>query len=87
MSYQQGLEKKFPKGLRIFGPKENAPKFVKGQLIITLNDLIQYCKDNPELLTEYQGQKQLRLQILEKKDKTGLNLVIDTYKPKSDVPF
>lgn len=80
-------QSKFPKGLRIFGPKENAPDFVKGQLIITLNDLIQYCKENPDLLTDYQGNKQLRLQILEKKDKTGLNLVVDTYKPKSDVPF
>ena len=78
---------KFPKGLRIFGPKENAPDFVKGQLIITLNELIQYCKENSDLLTDYKGEKQLRLQILEKKDKSGLNLVVDTYKPKSDVPF
>lgn len=78
---------KFPKGISIFGPKPNAPEFVKGQVIITLNDLIQFCKDNPDLLTEYKGNKQLKLQILEKKDKTGLNLVVDTYKPKEDVPF
>ncbi len=25
---------KFPQGVRVFAPKENAPSFVKGQLII-----------------------------------------------------
>ena len=85
--YKQYMSQKFPKGIRIFGPKPSAPSFVKGQIIITLNELNEFCKANTDLLSEYQGQKQLKLSILEKKDGSGLNVVIDTYKPKEDVPF
>lgn len=81
------MSQKFPKGIRIFGPKPTAPSFVKGQIIITLDELNQFCNENKDLLSEYQGQSQLKLSILEKKDGSGLNVVIDTYKPKSDVPF
>ena len=44
----------------------NAPEFVKATLIVSLNELVQFCKDNEKLLTEYKGQKlgEHRLDIL-----------------------
>lgn len=72
-------EKKiYPKGLRTFKPHENAPDFVKGSLIITLNDLIEFCKDNPDLLTEYNGKKQLKCKMLD--GKYGISIEVDTWK-------
>ena len=77
----------FPKGIRIFSPKPTAPPFIKGQIIITPKELFDWLKANPDLLTDYKDTKQLKLTIMEKKDGTGLNVVVDTYKPKEDVPF
>jgi hypothetical protein len=78
-------EKIYPKGLITFKPHENAPDFVKGKLIITLKDLIQFCKDNPSLLKEYKGKKQLPLVMTE--GKFGISFEVDTWKPekKQDV--
>ena len=83
---QKQLDKKFPQGIRVFAPRENAPSFVKGQIIITPNDLFQWLKDNPDLLTDYQGNKQLKISILERKHGGGWNTVVDTYKPQSNGP-
>lgn len=83
-------ERKYAEGIRIFPPIKNAPSFVKGSIIITLNELVKFCKDNPDLLSEYKGEKQLKLQLAERKDGKGLNLSIDTYKKeevKDDLPF
>jgi hypothetical protein len=77
----------YPKGIRLFGPKPTAPAFIKGQIIINPNELFEWLKANPDLLTNYKETKQLKLTIMEKKDGTGLNVVVDTYKPKEDVPF
>ena len=74
----------YPKGVRVFGPKENAPSFVKGQIIITPSELFDWLKANADLLNDYKGIKQLRLTLLERKDGTGLNVSVDTYKPKND---
>ena len=72
-------EKVYPKGLRTFAPREGAPDFVLGTLIITPRDLIEFIKERPDLLTEYNGQKQLRCNMLNG-DK-GLYLQVDTWKP------
>ena len=72
----------YPKGLRTFPPREKAPDFVKGSLIITPRELVDFIKDNPHLLTEYNGNKQLRCNILEG-DK-GLYFTVDTYKPDAN---
>ena len=69
----------YVKGVRIFTPHEKAPDFVKGSVIITPNELFQFLKEQEENFTEYNGQKQLRCQLLEG-DK-GLYLSVDTYKP------
>ncbi len=74
----------YPKGIRVFGPKENAPSFIKGQIIITHSELFDWLKANPDLLNDYKGTKQLRLTLMERKDGTGLNVSVDTYKPKND---
>lgn len=76
-----------PDGIITFQPHEKAPDFVKGSMVITLNKLVAFCKNNPDLLTEYKGEKQLKLQILD--GKYGLNLVVDTYKKgdKDSEPF
>ena len=79
---QKQLDKKFPKGVRVFAPRESAPTFVKGQIIISPNELFEWLKANPDLLTEYQGNKQLKLSILERKDGGGWNVIVDTYKPQ-----
>jgi hypothetical protein len=81
----------YPKGVRVFGPKENAPSFIKGQIIITPSELFDWLKANRDLLNDYKGIKQLRLTLMERKDGTGLNVSVDTYKPKNepdkDLPF
>jgi hypothetical protein len=85
----------FPKGIRLFDPNPKAPSFVKGTIVITIPELLAYVNENPQLLSDYQGKAQLRLQLLEKKQ-GGLNLTVDTFKPNpangvkeplSDLPF
>jgi hypothetical protein len=83
-----------PEGLRFFNKKDNQPDFVIGSLVVTMNDLFEFCKKNPELVTEYQSKKQLRLQIL-KSQKGNLYAKVDTWKPtqagadepKESLPF
>ena len=70
----------YAKGIRIFPKNENAPDFVKGTMIISLNELVKFCKDNPQLLTEYKGVKQLKCQLLD--GKNGLYATVDTFKPE-----
>lgn len=70
-----------PEGLRFFPKHANAPDFVVGTLIITPNDLFAWLKSKPELLTEYDGKKQLKLQLLN--SKAGkLYAAVDTFKPE-----
>lgn len=88
-----------PEGIRFFNKHEKAPDFVKGVIVITPNDLFTFCKENPQLMTEYDGKKQIRIQLLE--SKAGkLYGAVDTYKkeeakaapaatkqPEDDLPF
>jgi hypothetical protein len=60
-------EQKFIDGLKAFKPKQ---EFIKCELVITLNDLVKFCKDHPEYLTEYNGQKQIKVQVKESKNGT-----------------
>ena len=69
----------YPKGIRIFPKHQNAPDFVKGTVIITMNELFKFCKENESLLTEYNGNKQLKCQLLD--GNNGLYMAVDTYKP------
>ena len=73
-------QKVYPKGLRTFNKNVNAPEFVLGTLIITPKEFGQWLTDNSNYLTDYDGTKQLKLQIL-KGDK-GIYFVVDTFVPK-----
>ena len=76
------METKYPKGIIIFEPNENAPDFVKGSVVITPNDLIEYLKTIEEHATKYKGKTQFRFDLLE--GNKGLYLKHDTFKPKKD---
>jgi len=72
----------YVKGLRVFPPHESAPDFVKGTLLITVKDLIDFANENAEYLRDYNGAKQLPCQILSGDD-GRLSITLDTWKPKS----
>ena len=67
-------------GIRIFPPREGAPEFVKGNVIVTPNELIKFLKEQEEHASEYNGEKQFRMQLLE--GRSGLYLSLDTFKPQ-----
>lgn len=73
-------EEKLLEGVRFFDKKENQPDFVIGAGVITLDDIFAFSKSNPELITEYQGKKQIKFQML--RSKAGnLYAKVDTWKP------
>jgi len=69
------------KGIRLFTPKPSQPEFVLASGVITLNELVTFAKENPQLLTEYNGEKQLRIQLLKSKDGKPY-MIVDTWKPE-----
>lgn len=78
-------EQILPKGVCMFNKNDKAPDFVIVSMVITMNDLFTFCKDNPGLLTEYNGQKQLRLQVLKSKE-GNMYCAVDTYKKDDTAP-
>lgn len=68
------------KGIRLFKKKDNQPEFVIAGGAITLNELVQFAKDNPNLVTEYNGQKQIKIQVLRSKDGNPY-IAVDTFVP------
>jgi hypothetical protein len=87
-----------PEGIRFFPKHQNAPDFVLGTMVLSLNELFAWAKAHPELQTEYNGAKQIKLQLLNSKQ-GKLYAAVDTYKPSggqaaakteeqpSDLPF
>lgn len=75
-------DKIFLDGLRFWKKRDNAPEWVEGSLVITPDDINAWVKAHPELLTDYQGKKQIRLQITKGKE-GGLVFAVDTWKPDS----
>ncbi len=78
-------EQVFPGGVRLFNPHPSAPDFVKGTMVITINELVKFCKENEQYLTDYNGQKQLRLQQLQSSN-GNLYAVVDTYRKEDAKP-
>jgi hypothetical protein len=72
-------EKKFVDGLRTFAPRGNAPEYVLGSLIITIDDFQNWVNTHPELLGEYQGKKQLSLDITTNKSDGRVNFAVNEY--------
>ena len=73
------------KGIRLFKKKDTQPDFVLATGVITLNELVQFGKDNPQLLTEYNGQKQIKIQLLKSKDGNPY-ISVDTWKRDDNTP-
>ena len=67
-----------PGGIRFFDKHQNAPDFVLASLVITPSELFDFLKNNPTLMADYQGKKQLKLQILRSKE-GKIYSVVDTY--------
>ena len=61
-------EANFPEGIVVFSPREGTPDFVKADLIITVKKFVDWVKENPEVVSEYKGNKQVRLQINESQE-------------------
>ena len=68
------------KGIRLFKKKDTQPDFVLATGVITLNELFTFAKENPTLQTEYQGNKQIKIQILKSKEGNPY-ISVDTWKP------
>lgn len=69
----------FPEGLIVFSPHKKAPDFVKATIILTPRKLVEWLKENEDLLEESKYGKQLRMTL--KESKGGLlYLQVDTYK-------
>ena len=86
-------DKIFPKGITAFAPRDNAPDFVLGTVIITPEDFITWMKENSQYLSDYNGKAQLRLNLTKSKDGRP-SMAVDTWKPNNepaaeaeDLPF
>ena len=69
----------YAQGLRFFNPRETAPEFVKGEVIVNLKEFFDFVSTQKEHYTEYQGNKQLKLNMLS--GKQGMYFTVDTFKP------
>ena len=73
----------FIEGVRLFELSKNAPDFVIARGVITPNELVAFLKNNPKFLTEYEGAKQVKFQILTPKEGGAPYMSLDTFKPNS----
>ncbi len=78
-------DQKLLDGVRLFRKKDTAPDFVLASGVITPNKLYEFCKANPELMSEYNGEKQIRIQVLKSKDGNPY-IAVDSWKPESKLP-
>ncbi len=74
-------EKNYINGLRGFAPRQNAPDFVLGSMIITVEDLAKWIKANEAEATEYNGKRQFKCNVLRAKN-GGITFELDTWKPQ-----
>ena len=54
----------FPEGIRLFNPRQGQPDFVLGEMVISIDQFKKYFDNHPEYVSKYQGQDQMRFQIL-----------------------
>jgi hypothetical protein len=73
-------DNKLLEGIRLFKKKDSQPDFVLATGVITPNALVAFLKANPDLLSEYNGEKQVRIQVLKSKDGNPY-VAVDTWKP------
>lgn len=71
--------KVYPKGIVTFKKHEKAPEFVKGSMMINIDEFMDYVNgEGEQYLSEYKGKRQLKCKLLEWEGK--INVEIDTYK-------
>ena len=71
----------FVDGLNVFTPNENAPEWIKADMVINPTQLVKWLEQNDQYLREGKRGLELRLQI--KKSAQGkLYAAVDTYQPK-----
>ena len=70
----------YVEGLRFFNPRETAPDFVRGEIIVNLKQFFDFVSTQEEHYTEYEGNKQLKLSMKTGK-KGGMYFEVDTFKP------
>jgi len=69
-------------GVRMFPPTDGVPDFVKGSGVIAINQLVKFLKDNPNYMSDYKGEPQVKFQLLE--GRKGLYFAVDTYKSNNN---
>ena len=71
----------FAQGITIFKPREGSPDYVKGTVIVSLENLIEWCENNDQYLTTHSTYgSQLKLEIKESQGGM-LYFQVNTYKP------
>jgi len=76
--------KVFAKGISTFKPREGAPDFVLGQIIINVNKLNEWFQgEGNQYLTTYKDEPQLKLDVTTAKD-GGITIAVNTYKKESN---
>jgi hypothetical protein len=66
----------FPKGITFFAPRENAPTWVKGSVIVNANEFFAWMQANKDLLKESEKYgKQFKFIVTDK------GMQVDTWKP------
>jgi hypothetical protein len=73
-------EQILPEGIRFFPRGQKAPDFVLGTMVVTVDELLAFANSRPDLLTDYNGKRQLKLQLLNSKQ-GKLYASVDTFKP------
>ena len=66
-------DNKFVPGFRIFLPRENAPEWVKADILIDVRQMRDWLADNPH--------NEVRLQIKESRDSGKLYATVNDYTP------
>lgn len=69
----------FTTGLRVFKPHENAPDFIKAQLVINVNEFLPYLEENAA------GDGTVRIDIKESRGGKWYAQK-NTYKPQVETP-
>jgi hypothetical protein len=76
------MDKRFPEGIRLFNPHENAPEWVKQDVSINKDEFGTWLAGE-----EPDAKGYVKLQILQPRDESkGLYLAVNDYKPREDAP-
>ncbi|MCF3107281.1 hypothetical protein LL912_00680 [Niabella sp. CC-SYL272] len=71
-------EKIFVGGFRGFAKNDKAPDWVIGDALITIDEFKAFINSNQQYLTEYNGKKQLKIQVTRAQN-GSLSFTVNTY--------